>query len=906
MTVLRRVRGFVRFLGAAGALVAAVGGIPYVLVVAVGVPWPEQIASIEDLLTRLGQPASDPFVMKTLALVGWACWAYFLVTLVRELCWVVVKLPALLRDATLLRRHTATLPAHRAAAALLVGSVLLGLCGIGRLSAAPVEPYVVASLAQPVAVTAPQEVSAAPAVRAAQPAYTSYTVLPGDTLWDLAARHLGDPLKWPRIYQLSCTIRQPGGQLLSDPDLILPGWQLHLPIQTAPPLPAPSRPPAPSGQPPRTGDPNPAPAPAAPPPAPSPSPAGQGGAHKAAPPATAGEETRRPVTIGLGAASLIGITTAAGIAAALGYARRHTARRRTPSLTALAEPVMDEGPLLAESVKVSNRAYLASRAARHYTPDGLPRRTAPAEPQPPGTVTLAELGGQEVLVDVLAIPGGVHLCGDGARDALRHLVIAIAAAAERVRPAGPRVRLIVPAPALAQLLPGTGEVGPAWEVAPSVGAALDAAEHSLLEHARHQQRHDAPTEDAGPALHVLLLDGADDADIRRLGVLAARAAPGQLAVVACSNTSPGASCHRLAVAADGTASGDLNPLNKATLFLLAAEPASDLLATLTRARGHHTPRTAAQTDPGDETPDAAQAPGHSTGTGRQPALAPSPAVASVTTSVSEPPQERGGNASARTVHLRLFAGFSLSVREEECALTETRKEETREFLALLAAHPAGLRGEEIAEKMQISGSATEVHRRVANLRRNARRILRDATGQQEVAFVVPHGQRHRLDPQHLTTDVALFTEALQQAVAADSPYGRAEALQRAADVYTGPLCDGADYLWAIDLREALHRRAVDALALLADHTAQHSADPEPALALLNRAADLDPTNEHLYQRIIQLQLTLGRDDAAHRTLRLLTTRLADIDASPDPVTLALLQTPAPAKPAPSRGGTGRR
>ncbi|MCX5206899.1 LysM peptidoglycan-binding domain-containing protein [Streptomyces sp. NBC_00237] len=890
MTILRRVQGGVRLVAAAVALAAAVGGIPYVLAVTVGVPWPERVASVGDLLTRLSQPVSDPFVLQVLALVGWVCWGYFLATLVRELCWVVAKLPALLRDATLLRRRTATLPAHRAAAALLVGTVLIGVCGLGRLPAASAEAHAVTSLAQPVAATALQQVLAATPAGAPRPAYTSYRVLAGDTLWDLAAQHLGDPLKWREIYQLSCTIRQKDGQLLSDPDLILPGWELHLPNLAGPPLPPSSRPSAPTVPSPR-GDAVPAPLLPA---APSPSVSG-GASESASPAARAGEEAHRPVAIGLGTASLIGVTTAAGIAAALGYARKHAARRRTPRLDALTAPVGEEGLLLADSVKASNRAYLAARAARHHTPDGPPRHTAPADPQPPGTVTLAESGGREVAVDVLAVPGGVHLYGDGARDALRALVIAIAAAAERLRPGPPHVRLIVPAPVLARLLPDAVELGPAWQVVATVGAALDVAEHVLLEHARHRQHLDVRDADAGPAFHILLLDGTEDTYARRLETLAGRAKPGELAVVTCQNTSPGTAWHTVTAAADGTAGGDLSALHQATLFLLAPQPAVDLLAALSRARDQHSPRTPAPSEADDETPAAD---GESPGRRSAVPLSDPPRPSEQASTPSVGP---GSASSVRAVHIRLFSGFSLSVRGKECALAETRKEETREFLALLAAHPGGLRGEEIADRMQISGSATEVHRRVANLRRNVRRILRDATGQQEVAFVVPHGQRHRLDPQHISTDVAHFTDALQQAVTADSPYGRAEALQHATDTYTGPLCDGADYLWAIDLREALHRRAVDALALLADHTAQHSADPEPALALLNRAADLDPTNEHLYQRIIQLQLALDRNDAAQRTLRLLTTRLADIDACPDPATLALLHTAGPRKPSSVRG-----
>jgi hypothetical protein len=42
------------------------------------------------------------------------------------------------------------------------------------------------------------------------------------------------------------------------------------------------------------------------------------------------------------------------------------------------------------------------------------------------------------------------------------------------------------------------------------------------------------------------------------------------------------------------------------------------------------------------------------------------------------------------------------------------------------------------------------------------------------------------------------------------------------------------------------------------------------------------------QRIIRLQLAAGRDDDARRTHHLLSRRLADIDATPDPAITALL------------------
>ncbi len=55
----------------------------------------------------------------------------------------------------------------------------------------------------------------------------------GDTLWDLSDEHLGDPHRWPEIYDENAGVPQPDGRRLQDPDLIQPGWVLALPSDEA-------------------------------------------------------------------------------------------------------------------------------------------------------------------------------------------------------------------------------------------------------------------------------------------------------------------------------------------------------------------------------------------------------------------------------------------------------------------------------------------------------------------------------------------------------------------------------------------------------------------------------------------------------------------------------------------------
>jgi LysM repeat protein len=57
----------------------------------------------------------------------------------------------------------------------------------------------------------------------------AYMVEPGDTLWDIAAERLGDPHRYPEIVDLNLGVPQPDGGMLTDADVIEPGWRLALP-----------------------------------------------------------------------------------------------------------------------------------------------------------------------------------------------------------------------------------------------------------------------------------------------------------------------------------------------------------------------------------------------------------------------------------------------------------------------------------------------------------------------------------------------------------------------------------------------------------------------------------------------------------------------------------------------------
>jgi DNA-binding SARP family transcriptional activator len=58
---------------------------------------------------------------------------------------------------------------------------------------------------------------------------STYEVRRGDTLWSIAERELGSPLRWPEIAALNYGRVQADGRELTDAHWIYPGWQLLLP-----------------------------------------------------------------------------------------------------------------------------------------------------------------------------------------------------------------------------------------------------------------------------------------------------------------------------------------------------------------------------------------------------------------------------------------------------------------------------------------------------------------------------------------------------------------------------------------------------------------------------------------------------------------------------------------------------
>jgi len=220
-----RVLGF----GSLLVLLGVVVGVPVALAAGFGWPLPHGLPSVGALGDALGRPLPDTFFPKAMALVCWCAWADIAVS-------VVVELAATRRHRTTTRH--ALLPAQPLVAAL-VGTALMLFPTVGR-GHLPSRGDVLLRPAPIVRVMAVADEAPAPDVAALPPSgavdaapapnqHPIYVVVRGDTLWDVAERHLGDPMRYPEIVELTHGHLQPDGRVLADPDWIYPGWELVLP-----------------------------------------------------------------------------------------------------------------------------------------------------------------------------------------------------------------------------------------------------------------------------------------------------------------------------------------------------------------------------------------------------------------------------------------------------------------------------------------------------------------------------------------------------------------------------------------------------------------------------------------------------------------------------------------------------
>lgn len=205
-------------IAAALGLAIIVIGLPLLLIATHNVAAPRLGWSVQALWQALLSPDDGTLLVTVVKIVGWLSWAVLTVS-------IAVEIVSRLRHIPVPQLRGLAWPQLLARG--LVTAVLAGFLAVNN-----VNDLATGAAASPPVPTAGAPAAAAPlhAPNRNPASHTHrYTVKRGDTLSEIALEELGDGHAYPRIYNASKRTVQPDGRKLTDPDLIIPGWQLTIP-----------------------------------------------------------------------------------------------------------------------------------------------------------------------------------------------------------------------------------------------------------------------------------------------------------------------------------------------------------------------------------------------------------------------------------------------------------------------------------------------------------------------------------------------------------------------------------------------------------------------------------------------------------------------------------------------------
>ena len=217
----------------------------------------------------------------------------------------------------------------------------------------------------------------------------------------------------------------------------------------------------------------------------------------------------------------------------------------------------------------------------------------------------------------------------------------------------------------------------------------------------------------------------------------------------------------------------------------------------------------------------------------------------------------------------------------------------RLILAALAASTDPVHAETLLDMCFAGGGAggdEALHRLQSNITR-LRAALRAAIGQDTaIKLIANTAGRYHFTSACWVDHHTLHTQLRTAATTMDEPGQYATRWAAAFALYRGPLLDGLEYdvdtEWLAPHREHTLRTMIDLARQLAEHlTPTH---PAQAAGYLSTALRLEPHNEDTARHLITHHLTHGHRHAAEQVLAQLTRNLDDVDATPQPRTVALL------------------
>lgn len=739
-------------------------------------------------------------------------------------------------------------------------------------------------------------------------ASTVYQIERGDYLWSVAQRFLGDGERYAEIAECN-------PDLIADPDLIEPGWQLTLPADAhdsgarphatgdtiTPPTendsPAVTVPPVTAQPPADTATPSVPPANQPTPPAQTPvtaAPSTDGSPSVADDVAAHPEDDVHPqdpaAHVGLPSGGWIttGLAIALTTSLLLGEVNRRRKRKAQFPIRISHTPAATSS---SDNLRTITNAGLTALHGQLDTTE----TAAGCEPDTPSSVAITSSGTEVGLHDTLT--GLTVLTGPGAPSAARAIIAA--ALSSSIRHWGKnQAELITDTTTISGLLDGTAwpQQAERLTVTADAEAAVDVLEHEVVYRTGYLDMygtdsisalHDDPERDplelcvwvgtADPHTAPRIVQAARQGQRLGIDVFILGEIPGQPVVdVAEDGTLTVAAEHTTHPLLDG---GRIATLNPADL--------DDALAILAAASYQPENERVAGDEPAYDIDDPAIINGSNDIAWE--------ASESADIGIADLEQLAPLRDQAAPVTLRVLGVPSMSTAVSEHI--NFGRSYAYPILAMLAAYPHGRTMEQLVVgagidqrhvepgKYQDAMQRQKADRAYAKVTINAIRSAIKAAGGRDGKVHLRHeGDLYRLDAGTVEVDLWRMHACLAEANCATDDETTIAALERAVACYHGDFAEGIYQDWATDHANVYRSQVFDAYSKLVEHL--EAEQPDRALACLRAAMEVEPINESLYQTTMRIQARLGRLDAVERTMAILHDRLAawNVGTEPDPVT----------------------
>ena len=267
---------------------------------------------------------------------------------------------------------------------------------------------------------------------------------------------------------------------------------------------------------------------------------------------------------------------------------------------------------------------------------------------------------------------------------------------------------------------------------------------------------------------------------------------------------------------------------------------------------------------------------------------PSPSSGDPRVPLAEAPSGRSpkvpGALSQETPPLVVRVLGPYTLRAFGVELSSGMRSRAKALIAYYVLHPEGARVEQAVDDLWPEIGPDQVLKQFWRALGDLRSHL-ERTGHTHMEVLVKTGNHYRCNEEEVACDLWDFERALDAAAQRDDEPARG-ALRRAVDAYRGDLMSGLDFPWAEPLRVRLRIRALDACLRLAA-LEESEGRLDAAVAVLERALDVDPYAEGPFCRLMTLHAERGHLDAVSATWQLLTRRLSELGVVPSAATTSL-------------------